>query len=176
MRRKSFSPWVRYPSLVLLYGLLLPIAKVVEKTGLGRRLNGRRPRNSLKGFGDYLPTPHDVFACVYFKSGTNWLTQILVQVIHHGAAEFEHIHDIVPWPDSPVRHYTVALSDETAWKNSPTGLRVIKTHHEFVKVPYSKEARYILLSTFSRPVSTSTPGLNSWMATGGCAIARTCSS
>ncbi len=143
MRRKCFSPWVRYPSLVLLYGLLVPLAKVVEKTGLGRRLGGRRRRNFLPGFGDYQPTPHDVFACVYFKSGTNWLMQILVQVIHHGAAEFEHIHDIVPWPDSPVRNYAVALSDETAWKNSPTGLRVIKTHHEFAKVPYSKEARYV---------------------------------
>ena len=27
LRRKSFSPWVRYPSLVLLYGVLVPLAK-----------------------------------------------------------------------------------------------------------------------------------------------------
>ncbi|MGZ6988089.1 MAG: hypothetical protein ACXVH0_03915 [Thermoanaerobaculia bacterium] len=32
LRRKSFSPWVRYPSLVLLYGLLVPAVKVMEKT------------------------------------------------------------------------------------------------------------------------------------------------
>jgi hypothetical protein len=142
LRRKSFSPWVRYPSLLLLYGLLVPIAKLLEVTRLGRRLNARR-RNVLKDFGDYAATAHDVFACVYFKSGTNWLMQIAVQVIHRGAAEYEHVHDIVPWPDSPDRRYAVPLSDETAWKKSPTALRVIKTHHEFAQVPYSKEARYL---------------------------------
>ena len=145
MRRKSFSPWVRYPSFVLLYVLLVPLAKVMEKTGLWNRLAKRRPRDFYGNFGDYQATAHDVFACVYFKSGTNWLMQILVQVIQHGAAEFEHIHDLVPWPDSPDPHYAVPLSDETAWKNSPTGLRVIKTHREFAKVPYSTEARYICL-------------------------------
>jgi hypothetical protein len=143
LRRKSFSPWVRYPSLVLLYGVLVPLAKMMEKTGLWNRLSKRRGRDFYGNFGDYQATIHDVFACVYFKSGTNWLMQILEQVIYHGAAEFEHIHDLVPWPDSPDPDYAVPLSDETAWKNSPTGLRVIKTHREFAKVPYSPEARYI---------------------------------
>jgi len=143
MRRKSFSPWVRYPSLVLLYGLLVPLAKVMEKTGLWNRLAKRRRRDFYGNFGDYQASAHDVFACVYFKSGTNWLMQITLQVIHHGAAEFEHIHDLVPWPDSPDPDYAVPLSDETAWKNSPTGLRVIKTHREFAQVPYSPDAHYI---------------------------------
>src|SRR5580704_708051 len=142
LRRKSFSPWVRYPSLVLLYGLLVPLAKVLEKTGLGRHLNGQRRRRVRRDFADYQATAHDVFACVYFKSGTNWLMQIMVQVIHRGAAEFEHVHDLVPWPDCPDRRYTVPLSDQ-AWKKSPTGLRVIKTHLELARVPYSAEARYV---------------------------------
>jgi len=143
MRRKSFSPWVRYPSLLLLYGLLVPLTKVMEKTGLWRRLSARRRRDFYGNFGGYQATAHDVFTCVYFKSGTNWLIQIALQVIHHGAAEFEHVHDIVPWPDSPDPDYAVSLSDETAWKKAPTGLRVIKTHREFAQVPYSPEARYI---------------------------------
>jgi hypothetical protein len=145
LRRKSFSPWVRYPSMVLLYGLLVPATKALEKTGLWTRLakRPRRPSRFMDKFGEYRPTAHDVFACVYFKSGTNWLMHIVVQVIHRGAADFEHIHDIVPWPDSPDPRYTVPLSDETAWKNSPTGLRVIKTHDAFANVPYSPEARYI---------------------------------
>jgi len=141
LRRKSFPPWVRYPSLVLLYGFLVPIAKVLELTGVWSRSRDRR--DVYGSFGDYQPTAHDVFACVYFKSGTNWLMQILVQVIHRGAAEFEHIHDIVPWPDSPDPDYAVALSDETAWKKCPTGLRVIKTHRELARVPYSPEAHYV---------------------------------
>ncbi len=143
LRRKSFSPWVRYPSYILLYGLLVPLAKFFEVTGLGRRLNARRRPNRLRDFGDYQANAHDVFVCVYFKSGTNWLMQIVTQVIHKGRAEFEHIHDLVPWPDSPDPHYTVPLADEAAWRNSPTGLRAIKTHQVFAKVPYSKEARYI---------------------------------
>ncbi len=87
-------------TLVLLYGLLVPLAKVMEKTGLWLRLANRRRRGRrFQGkFGDYQGTAHDVFACVYFKSGTNWLMQILVQIIHHGAAEFEHVHDMVPGP------------------------------------------------------------------------------
>jgi hypothetical protein len=143
LRRKSFPPWVRYPSLVLLHGFLVPLAKLMEKSGLWLRLAARRPRDRNRNFGDYQATAHDVFACVYFKSGTNWLMHIAVQVTHRGRAEFEHIHDLVPWPDSPIRHYAVPLSEEDAWKNAPTGLRVIKTHLEFAKVPYSSNARYI---------------------------------
>jgi hypothetical protein len=142
MRRKSFSPWVRYPSLVLLYGLLVPLVKLLQKSGLSRRMMQRR-RRARQGFGDYAPTAHDVFACVYFKSGTNWLMQILLQVIYRGAAEFEHVHDLAPWPDSPIRSYAVPLSDQEAWMSSPTGLRVIKTHEECPSVPYSSQARYI---------------------------------
>src|SRR5277367_3115520 len=99
--------------------------KLMEKTGLWDRMAARRrQRFPMPDFGDYKPTPHDVFACVYFKSGTNWLMQIAVQVIHRGAAEFEHVHDLVPWPDCPAREYAVPLSDEQGWRKSPTGLRV----------------------------------------------------
>jgi hypothetical protein len=143
MRRKSFSPWVRYASTIVLYGLLVPAAKLMEKTGLWIRLGKRRRRAYQGKFGSYQATAHDVFACVYLKSGTNWLMQMVVQATHRGAARFEHIHDIVPWPDSPDPRYAVPLSDESAWRNSPAGLRAIKTHLEFAEVPYSPEARYI---------------------------------
>lgn len=145
MRRKSFSPWARYPSLALLYGVLVPVAKLAEKAGMWSRVRKRTTRrHDIYGsFGDYHATAHDVFACVYFKSGTNWMMQTALQVVHRGGAQFEHIHDLVPWPDSPAPRYAVQLPDETAWKNCPTGLRVIKTHLEFARVPYSPEARYI---------------------------------
>lgn len=145
MRRKSFSPWVRYPSLALLYGVLVPLAKLAEKAGMwtrSRKASDRR-REIYGDFGDYRPTAHDVFACVYFKSGTNWMMQTALQAIHRGSAKFEHVHDVVPWPDSPARGYAVPLSDESAWKQCPTGLRVIKTHLEFARVPYSREAHYL---------------------------------
>jgi hypothetical protein len=143
LRRKSVSPWVRYPSLLLLYGVLTPVAKLAEKIGLWKRISARRRGDRLGTFGDYQPTAHDVFDCVYFKSGTNWLMQITLQVIYRGRAEFEHVHDLVPWPDSPDPRYAVPLSDESAWKSSPTGFRAIKTHRTFATVPYSPEAHYI---------------------------------
>src|SRR5579871_97376 len=95
-RRKSVSPWVRYPSLALLYGIGVPTMKVMEKSGLFLRGAAKGTRRERFGhFGDYQPTAHDVFACVYFKSGTNWLMQIATQIVNRGQAEFEHIHDIV---------------------------------------------------------------------------------
>src|SRR5581483_3718563 len=88
-RRKSFSPWVRYPSIALLYGLGVPAMRLMEKSGFFLRsaAKGRRRPERFGHFGDYQPTAHDVFACVYFKSGTNWLMQIATQIVNRGRAE-----------------------------------------------------------------------------------------
>jgi hypothetical protein len=100
----------------------------------------------LGQFPSYEPTEHDVFVCAFFKSGTNWTMQIAVQAAHRGRAEFEHIHDVVPWPEFPERMgVCVPLSDQRPRLASPTGLRVIKTHLTFGDVPYSEKARYICL-------------------------------
>lgn len=92
----------------------------------------------------YQPQPHDVLICSYFKSGTNWTMQIAVQIAHRGRAEFEHIHDLVPWPDMHMRAgYSVPLDDDGPRRAAPTGLRVIKTHMALDALPYSPAARYI---------------------------------
>src|SRR5205823_1985150 len=85
-RRKSFSPWVRYPSMLFLYGVGVPAMKLLEKSGLWLRLAAKGRHNPYGFFGDYQPSAHDVLACVYFKSGTNWLLQILLQITHRGQA------------------------------------------------------------------------------------------
>ncbi len=36
----------------------------------------------------------------YAKSGTNWMMQIAHQLIYHGKGEYNHLHDVVPWPDT----------------------------------------------------------------------------
>lgn len=93
---------------------------------------------------DYRPTPHDVFVCSYFKSGTNWTMQMAVQVAYRGRAEYAHIHDLVAWPDiSPRAGFAIPLEDEGPQRAAPTGLRVIKTHLRLDPVPYSPEARYL---------------------------------
>ncbi len=97
---------------------------------------------------NYTPQPQDVFVMTYAKSGTNWMMQIVQQLIHHGKAEFDHIHDVVPWPDavlmSPaMRHYAIPLEQAFAWQTAPEPRRVVKTHLDWEMIPYSEKARYI---------------------------------
>src|SRR5579863_6854911 len=89
---------------------------------MGRR---RRKQNAEENpFRGYQPGPQDVFVMTYAKSGTNWMMQIVHQLIHHGQGEFDHIHDVVPWPDavlmSPMMgNYAVPLDRATGWQTAP---------------------------------------------------------
>lgn len=142
--RRSFPPWIRYPALALLYGVGVPIAKTLELFGLWPPRIA--PHRRHHAFGDYRPSAHDVFACSYMKSGTNWLLQIAVQIAHRGHAQFDNIRDMVSWPDSPSKSFGFpSLMDTGIARQCPTGLRVIKTHLSFHDIPYSNEARYVAL-------------------------------
>jgi hypothetical protein len=70
-------------------------------------------------------------------------------VAWHGKAEYEHIHDQVPWPDSmafpPMRNYAIPIQDDSAWKASPEHVRAVKTHLNWDLIPYSEQARYIMV-------------------------------
>ena len=141
-QRRVHSRWARLVSLPIFWLLVVPVSKVLARRW-GRMLS-RGVTRMLGTFPAYEPTASDVFVCAYFKSGTNWTMQIAVQVAYHGRARFEHIHDLVPWPDTPERmRYAVPLDDEGPRAACPTGLRVIKTHLALGKVPYSPAARYI---------------------------------
>lgn len=96
-----------------------------------------------RSFGRYEAAPHDVFAATYMKSGTNWSMQIALQTAWRGEAEFQHIHDLVPWPDSPDRGAVVPLDCQETWASAPSGLRVVMTHLRPQFVPWSPAARYI---------------------------------
>jgi hypothetical protein len=59
--------------------------------------------------------------------------QIALQLIYHGKAEYDHIHDIVPWPDTEamprfISRYAVPLKQSNHWTSAPERMRVIKTH------------------------------------------------
>ena len=160
-RAMPIPPWARPLVLALFYGVGVPLAKGLELfgqwpgmlSGLRARAEARMAagkdagRGMIFGFGDYRPSAHDVIACSYFKSGTNWLMQMTTQIAGRGRAEFEHIHDVVPWPDGPGSgtFYSIGLDDETPWRASPTGLRVIKYHGLAKDVPYTEEARYVVV-------------------------------
>lgn len=142
-RRRPPPKWAGALVSVVVLAIYRPVSKM-----LGRRwprLVSRIMTRHLSAFPrDYRPTPHDVFVCSYFKSGTNWTMQMAVQVTHRGHAEFEHIHDLVAWPDMPARAgFAIPIHDETPQLAAPTGLRVIKTHLRLDRVPFSSDARYI---------------------------------
>ncbi len=106
----------------------------------------RMMNRAMGSFGPYQPDAHDVLVCSYFKSGTNWTMHIAVQIAHRGNAHFEHIHDLVAWPEVPGRFgrdIAVPIEDEAPWRDAPTGLRIIKTHLRFDQLPYCEAARYI---------------------------------
>ncbi len=93
-------------------------------------------------FGTYVPDAHDVIVATYPKSGTNWMMQMVHQITRRGAGEFEHIYDVVPWPDGEVVR-AVSLNNPRMVQNAPTGLRAIKTHLGWGGIPYSPDARYV---------------------------------
>ena len=122
--------------------------KAAKRVGLAKpliaRLMGRMMSEKVKqqAFAGYSPDEHDVFVATFAKSGTNWMMQIAQQIAHHGAAEFDHIHERVPWPDGPAGPVG-DLRDPRFAEESPTGLRVIKTHLDAAHVPYSDAAVYL---------------------------------
>ncbi|MGH8219804.1 MAG: sulfotransferase domain-containing protein [Steroidobacteraceae bacterium] len=129
-------------------GLLLawPVVRVFDLLGRWPGALTRTMNRAMGEFGSYRPGEHDVLVCSYFKSGTNWTMHIALQIAYRGAASFEHIHDLVAWPELPSRWgsaIAVPVEDETPWRNSPTGLRIIKTHLRADHVPYNPAARYV---------------------------------
>jgi len=142
-RQRKRPAWVGVVAVPFLWLVFLPLTKLFARRwprGLSRGLTrflGKFPE-------DCRPAEHDVLICSYFKSGTNWTMQIAVQVAYRGRAEFEHIHELVPWPEIPDRAgFAVPLRDDRPRKSCPTGLRVIKTHLALGRVPYSPSARYV---------------------------------
>ena len=99
-------------------GLMLPAARTLG--ALAHRAVFLR-----RGFRGYRARPGDVIVSTFPKSGTNWAMQIGQQIAWRGAAEFRHIHCVVPWPDAPSER---VLSLDAVAPPSPTGHRIIKTH------------------------------------------------
>jgi hypothetical protein len=141
-RHHARPRWSRYIALPLFWLLVMPCSRVFRRSW--PRFVSRGVTRFAGRFPAYEPTSHDVLVCSYFKSGTNWTMQIAVQIAYRGRAEFEHIHDVVPWPEMPDRvGFAVPLADGRPQAACPTGLRVIKTHLALDAVPYSSAARYI---------------------------------
>jgi Sulfotransferase domain len=140
---------------LVMYGIGAPIIRTLDRFGRAPRMLARgaaRRSQKLKAsnpLNHYTSTHHDVFVAAHVKSGTNWMMQIAHQLLFHGDGEYDHIHSVVPWPDiahmSPLKHYAIPIDDPSVWRASPEQKRVIKTHYDWDWLPYSPEARYIIV-------------------------------
>jgi len=138
---------------VLMDYVMRPVIKLQERRGglvrmMSRMADGQHARLRKKNpFRGYVPGPQDVFVMTYAKSGTNWMMQIVHQLIHHGKGEYDHLHDVVPWPDTKampfLKNYAISLAEADAWERSPERKRVVKTHFDWDMLPYSDQAKYI---------------------------------
>ncbi len=144
----AFAAWV--------YGVAMPAVRLLTRVGragsklawvMRRRERAVAARDPFRG---YVPGPQDVFVATYPKSGTNWMLQIVHQLLHHGRGAFEHVHDVVPWPDTRagpwfLRAHAIPLSRAVGWRDAPERRRVIKTHLPADLVPYAAAARYVVV-------------------------------
>lgn len=150
-RRRPLPLPVRCLVGAWIQGAVAPMVYVFEGLGVTERVVrnahvGHQKRLAKRNpFGSYVPDEHDVIVATYAKSGTNWMMQIVHQLLFHGKGEFNHIHDVVPWPDSPppLGKYAIPVEDPVVWKASPEKKRVIKTHLNWELIPYTESARYI---------------------------------
>jgi len=140
---------------IAMFGVARPVARMLDWLGRApsfgasmakRQHRAAKRRNPLN---KYTPTKHDVFVAAHVKSGTNWMLQIAHQLAFHGNGEYDHIHSVVAWPDvammGPMNHYAIPIEDPSVWMASPEQKRVIKTHLDFDWLPYSEDARYIIV-------------------------------
>ncbi|HEU4327284.1 MAG TPA: sulfotransferase domain-containing protein [Roseiflexaceae bacterium] len=145
-RSRTLSTLLAQQAMTAFYGATWLLARIAPPQLVVRMASRQMntPEIKRQPFAGYRPGPQDVFVCTYSKSGTNWAMQMVVQIAHHGRAEYEKIHDLVPWPEAPFPGIA-RLDDAGTYRSAPTGLRAVKTHLESDYVPYSPQAKYIVV-------------------------------
>lgn len=147
----KFGLWL---TAIVFYLFIVPlnwILGIFSKPGALLNIMGKRGANPKKlknVFSDYKPDADDIFVSTFSKSGTNWMMQIAHQIAWLGEGEYENIHDAVAWPDTPSKRAQktiTPLHSNHIKQLSPTGMRVIKTHLSALYVPYSDEAKYLVV-------------------------------
>jgi hypothetical protein len=96
-------------------------------------------------FQGYMPDAQDIICSAYFKAGTNWVMHICYQISQLGEGQFDHIQDVIAWPDAAEPRYWRALADHEA-AHSSTGYRVIKSHLPATLVPLESPAKFIAVT------------------------------
>ncbi len=139
---------------------LIPLFWLIEKAGLMAafftKMNVKMKKDLQfeASFADYQPKAPDVIVSAYYKSGTNWTLQMTHLIANRGQVSFEHIHDVIPWPDG-MPEYALPIEHDLIWQNAPTKLRIIKSHLSLNHIPYNERARYICIARDPKEVFVS---------------------
>jgi hypothetical protein len=94
----------------------------------------------------------DVWIAVPVKSGTNWMMNIVHQLLTGGDTNFDSIYDVVPWPEfveRPGQNAQEVLDRIAAMP--ATRRRALKTHAAppdlpFVKAGSGKDVKYVVVA------------------------------
>jgi hypothetical protein len=93
----------------------------------------------------------DVWISSPIKSGTNWMMNIVHQLLTGGDADFDSIYGVVPWPEFVDRPGQPAAEVHERVAAMPAGVRrAFKTHSPppatpFVKAGQGKDMRYVIV-------------------------------
>ena len=98
-----------------------------------------------QAFDSYDPQAGDVVVSAYFKAGTNWIMHTCHQICHHGRAEFDHIQDVIPWPDAAEPRFWIHVNDPAA-RRTRSGMRVIKSHLPADAIPITPGAKFVAVT------------------------------
>jgi hypothetical protein len=122
-------------------GLFGPVAYHPAMHRAGSRMNA----NTNTAFQGAELSAQDIICSAYFKAGTNWVMHICYQIAQLGEGRFEHVQDVIAWPDAAEPRYWRALEDRDS-APSPTGFRVIKSHLPADLVPLESAAKFIAVT------------------------------
>lgn len=123
------------------------IAQFVGHKAYDAQLNkvAQNMNRNRDAFSNYAPRQGDVVVSAYFKAGTNWIMHVCHQICHLGSAEFDHIQDVIPWPDAAEPRFWVNVHDNNL-RQTATGLRTIKSHLTADLIPLNSDAKYIAVT------------------------------
>ncbi len=109
--------------------------------GVSRFMN----RYQTTAFADYTLQSGDIICSAYFKAGTNWVMHICYQLAQLGEGEFDHIQDVIAWPDAAEPRYWRHVADRSACP-SRTGYHVVKSHLPANLIPLKNDAKFVIVT------------------------------
>lgn len=98
----------------------------------------------------FQPRADDIVISTSYKSGTTWMQEILVQLVHHGR-EVPLRDDISPWLERHRRPLQEVLDE----LEHQTARRIIKSHLALDGIRYFPQVKYIVVARDARDVAMS---------------------